>query len=80
MNMISKPPAPAIYAGTQEGFGTIPPFRLYNLTANIPGHPAGSTVSDQTLLAAGYRLPVSVQARRQAAKNSHDPFYHENND
>lgn len=50
-------PAPAYYIGTQSGFADIPAFSLYNLTADIPGHPAGSTVSDITLRELGYSLP-----------------------
>lgn len=30
---------------------------IAELIADIPGHPVGSTVSDRTLLDAGYRLP-----------------------
>lgn len=47
--------APAVYLGVQqvEG-GTV---TLWNLTADIPGHPVGSTVSDLTLRALGYEVP-----------------------
>jgi hypothetical protein len=37
-------------------------FELYNLTADIPGHPTGSTVSGKTLTDLGYDLPRSKGA------------------
>jgi hypothetical protein len=49
--------APAVYVGCQDGCGVVESFKLYNLTADIPGHPVGSTVSEQTLVAAGYIVP-----------------------
>lgn len=55
-----KPLAPAVYIGLQERPNGKPPIRLYNLTAGIPGHPADSTVCDQTLLDEGYRLPEAA--------------------
>lgn len=45
--------APAVFIGRQE-FPGRPGFELYNLTADIPGHPVHSTVSRETLEAAGY--------------------------
>jgi hypothetical protein len=59
---MSRPIAPAVYIGRQEGVGSVPAFDLWNLTADIEGHNEGSTVSSQTLIAAGFRLP-SVLAR-----------------
>ncbi len=53
----SKGPAPATYHAFQEGIEGIPGFELWNLTSDIPGHPAGSTVSRRTLEAAGYEVP-----------------------
>lgn len=56
--------APAVFIGYQEGLpatdtrDAVPGFALYNLTADIPGHPVGSTVSADTLRAAGF-LPSS---------------------
>ena len=52
-----RPLAPAVFIGVQEGFGGVPSFRCYNLTAQMGEHPPGSTVSEQTLLAMGYQLP-----------------------
>ena len=49
--------APAIYVGVQPGCGVMPDFALFNLTADLPGHPRGSTVSEQTLRSAGYDVP-----------------------
>ena len=66
--------APAVYAGRQQGIGSIPDFDLYTLTAPVSGHPEGSTVSAQTLLAAGYRLPLSPQRVRQRVKDSFNPW------
>lgn len=50
--------APAVFIGIQPGFGSIPSFMCYNLTADIAGHPVNSTVSDVTLIALGYALPA----------------------
>lgn len=60
------PLAPAVFLGVQPGFGVLPPFALYNLTADIPGHPEGSTVSSVTLLAAGFRLPAASETPARA--------------
>lgn len=46
--------APADFIGVQSGCGVVADIELYNLRADIPGHRAGSTVSAQTLRAAGY--------------------------
>jgi len=40
---------PAIFVGLQAGFRQQPPIELYNLMAPVGEHPAGSTVSRQTL-------------------------------
>lgn len=53
-------PAPAVFIGMQSGCGLRPDFALYNLTADIPGHPEGSTVSAQTLERNGFFLPASL--------------------
>lgn len=54
----TKGEAPAEFRGVQEtGLHDFPPFELYDLTENIPGHPKGSTVSRQTLEKAGYSVP-----------------------
>jgi len=51
--------APALFLGLQEGCSHIPPFEIYVLLASVGEHPAGSTVSRQTLEKFGYRwLPV----------------------
>ena len=76
-----KPPAPAVYIGTQQwphrvvasiyvtdAYKTAlhewdcpgcmnEPLDLFELTQPVPGHPEGSTVSDQTLTELGYALP-----------------------
>jgi hypothetical protein len=59
---IAHPPR-AVYKGTQQGFGKRPSFRLYNLLDDIPGHNAGSTVSEHTLRAAGIPLPDEIGQR-----------------
>lgn len=59
-------PAPAVFLGIQSGFGFSPDFALYNLTADIDGHPAGSTVSAETLEARGFFLPASVGEKLSA--------------
>lgn len=57
--------APAVFAGFQPGFGRVPSSSLYNLTADIPDRPTGSTVtvSGETLVAAGYDLAASEAPR-----------------
>ncbi len=50
--------APAEFHGIQEGFGVFQDIELWNLTADIPGHPEGSTVSRETLISAGYFVPA----------------------
>ena len=57
-------PAPAEFIGIQEGLPArgnrpaVADIELYNLTADIPGHPAGSSVSRETLEKAGFKVPV----------------------
>jgi hypothetical protein len=53
-----RPLAPAVYLGLQDGFGVSPDFEIYNLTAPLGDHPEHSTVSRETLEAAGYRVPA----------------------
>jgi len=55
--LADRPVAPARFIGTQQGYGMVPDFDLWNLTADLPGHPTDSTVSSETLLKHGYRLP-----------------------
>jgi hypothetical protein len=52
-----NPNAPATYLGIQDFGEGLPKLTLWNLTADIPDHPAGSSVSSETLIAAGYDLP-----------------------
>jgi hypothetical protein len=54
----SLPLAPAVFIGVQEGWGVIPDSELYNLTAPIPDRTTGSTVTRETLEAAGYYVPA----------------------
>jgi hypothetical protein len=47
-----------VFKGMQEtGFEEFPAFALYDLTADIPGHPKDSTVGRDTLEESGYVLP-----------------------
>lgn len=57
---VRRPVAPAVLLGWQED-GQGDEIALYNLTEDIEGHPAGSTVSARTLEAAGYRLPWELR-------------------
>ena len=50
--------APAVFVGVQSGFGRVSDFKVFNLAADIAGHPQGSTVSDETLVKAGFALPT----------------------
>lgn len=58
-----RPFAPATFCGVQSGCGVMPDFELWNLTAPISGHSAGSTVSRQSIEAAGYQLPTAPETR-----------------
>jgi hypothetical protein len=55
---------PAFYAGLQPGYRHLPPIELYTLLAQVGEHPAGSTVSRQTLEKHGFLL----QPRRARGK------------
>lgn len=55
--LVDRPLAPAVFLGWQDGFGVVPSFRIYNLTADVAGHPKHSTVSEHTLSDLGYALP-----------------------
>lgn len=48
-----------VFEGVQEGLPEegIPDFKLYTLKQDIPGHPAGSTLSENTLREAGIPIP-----------------------
>lgn len=52
-SVIVRTTAPATFCGWQTRRNS-PPLALFTLTAPIPGHPEGSTVSAETLIAAGY--------------------------
>lgn len=47
---------PAVFQGIQPGFLNLEPVELFTLLAPLGVHPAGSTVSRQTLEAHGYRV------------------------
>ena len=53
----AKPLIKAAFLGIQQGLKPGKSFELWNLLQAIPGHPAGSTVSRQTIEGAGYQLP-----------------------
>lgn len=52
-------PSPAVFLGIQLGQGYGPDIELWTLTADIPGHPARSTVSRETLEEAGCIVPIT---------------------
>lgn len=54
--------APARWLGWQPMLGQ-PAIALYNLTAEIPGHPVDSTVSQDTLERAGFVVPPHPEPR-----------------
>lgn len=56
--LVERPLAPAKFLGVQPCYGFQPDIELWNLTADIPGHPTGSSVARETLEAAGYFVPV----------------------
>ena len=51
-----KEVAPATYCG-RMGDAEIGYVELWDLTADIPNHPVGSTVSETTLRQAGFAIP-----------------------
>ena len=53
---------PAFYLGLQPGYRHLPPIELYTLLAQVGEHPAGSTVSRQTLEKHGF-LPPGKRVR-----------------
>jgi hypothetical protein len=53
-----RPPAPAVWLGYQHWRALS--VELYILTEEILGHPCGSTVSRETLQAAGFSVPPPV--------------------
>ncbi|HEU5079111.1 MAG TPA: hypothetical protein VFT72_07850 [Opitutaceae bacterium] len=57
--------APAVFLGVQPGFRHIPAIELYNLVERVGIHPAGSTVSRQTLVQHGFDVPAR---RRRASR------------
>lgn len=70
--------APAVFLGVQSGFLHLPPIELFTLLVPVGEHPAGSTVSRQTLESHGYRVeflqPVSRRIHRVVAIVSRDGF------
>jgi hypothetical protein len=62
-------PAPAFFVGIQEGWGHLPSIELYNLTEDVGIHPAGSTVSRQTLEQHGYSVPPVPSSALQEASS-----------
>jgi len=53
----------AVYLGWQSGGIFTQGFALYNLTQPVGIHPAGSTVSEQTLNRLGYSAPDMYAGR-----------------
>ncbi len=51
--------APFVFIGVQDCGGIVPDFALYNLLVDVPGHPAGSTVSEDTLRKLGFLVPTN---------------------
>lgn len=59
--------APVVYRGYQEGFRNVPGYHLYNLTADLgPKLVKGSTVTEESLLKAGYTIPEAEKAKAVA--------------
>ena len=51
-------PILVVFRGIQEtGFEDVPGFPLYDITEDLPGHPAQSTLSRETLEEFGYSFP-----------------------
>jgi hypothetical protein len=54
-----RPVAPVVFIGRQD-IGDGDSIELFNLTADIDGHPIDSTVSRQTLERAGFFVPSTI--------------------
>lgn len=65
--------APARFAGRQQCNGIVPDFDLWTLTAAIPGHPEGSTVSSETLERLGYAVPRASSCLGQSSATATAP-------
>ena len=63
--------AAAKFIGIQPGFGDMSPLALFNLEDDIPGHCAKSTVTRNSVEAAGYRLPEDELAKASDALLNH---------
>lgn len=57
-----RPLAPATFLGIQDGFGIYPSIALYILREQVGIHPAGSTVSRQTLERHGFAVNEKDEA------------------
>ena len=55
----------ATYRGFQEGFGSRPGIELWNLVRPLGEHPAGSTLSRQTIESLGGRLPTAEEGKAE---------------
>lgn len=68
------PVAPCVFLGIQEGIKHLAPKALFNLTGDMAwcGYKfrAGSTVTEHSIIHAGYVLPEAVAAEaKQAMRN-----------
>lgn len=64
----------ATYIGSMPGFAHLPAIELYNLLVPVGEHPAGSTVSRNTLEKYGIPVPrwSSADPKREADTNDVD--------
>lgn len=65
--------APVKFVGTQQGVKNIPAMDYYNLTEDIPGHSAGSTIGRKELESLGYTIPQSEDTSKTAVKTETRP-------
>jgi hypothetical protein len=62
-----------VWVGYQQWHGSPPAIELFNLIQDIAGHPRGSTVSRETLEAAGFYVPPIDDVARHASGSGRAP-------
>jgi len=79
MPRTSKNLRPAVFIGVQPGYRHLPAIELFTLLVAVADHPAGSTVSRQTLERHGYRVddfqPPALGGHRDGFLAGHRPAH-----
>jgi hypothetical protein len=67
VSAVALAPAPVVFIGWQDFRPYAQPYRLFTLTAPVGVHPLHSCLSEMTLLALGFTLPVTPAFQEKAA-------------